>query len=227
MRMPTAHHSSTRAFLALGATVATVASCAARRDAPVALTSSCTAAVPLRWFLNDLARPRALRVFLYVAPETGDRWERFGSARLRTAMAHWNGLDLPVRFQAVDQPGGADVIVEIIPRFEIDDNEPAAHRYRAGVTHLTYHNTGEITRAYLQIAETTPFAVRYPVTDQIATLIHELGHALGLPHARSPFALMASRPQSTTVTGADLDLIRAHYGSVPCSRTRVASSNVP
>jgi predicted Zn-dependent protease len=58
--------------------------------------------------------------------------------------------------------------------------------------------------------------VRYRVPVQERTLLHELGHALGLPHATGPNSLMSERPSGSTLTGTDIALARGHYSRSRC-----------
>ena len=163
--------------------------------------------------------PRTLHVWLESAADANDRNLR---TRLPETLAKWNDLSLPVRLEPATDRASAEIQVDVISRFPV---EPSRNRSAtpAGLTRLTHNEAGEIIRARVIVALATPWSVRYTAADQRATLLHELGHALGLPHARSPFALMAQRPEVSSITGDDVILARASYGAARCGMNAVVA----
>jgi hypothetical protein len=152
---------------------------------------------------------RSLLVWLDVAAQDLDGWRPYGMRRLRFAMDEWNSIRLPVRFVAAQSAREADIVVDIIESIPAPDDSTG--RDQAGVTRLTYLPTGEILKARVLVAVKPPQGGRYPVLDQQANLLHELGHAIGLPHVIVTSAIMAIRRTSYSITGADIALARAHY----------------
>jgi len=96
---------------------------------------------------------------------------------------------------------------------------PMAH-YRAGFTRLAHDERGGIVRAQVAIAEQSSDRTSYTVPDQVSTLLHELGHALGLPHAKDAMALMAAYPRVEAITTPDLRLLRRVYDTACRSPSR-------
>ena len=206
--------------IALVATVAGTGACASARPS----RAKCEPGAAVRWAAEHrgAATRRPVRVWLDVNEGVTDGWELRGSARLRDAIGYWNQLSLPVTLVMAESPRSADVTVYVIPSFP-RDNRLGVNEYRAGLTTLTYDDYGRITRARVFIAETTPYGIRYAPVDQQATLVHELGHALGLPHLANPFALMSSHPRVSMLTAADVALAHSVYRGTSCPRAQLAA----
>ena len=79
-----------------------------------------------------------------------------------------------------------------------------------GVTMLYRNPAGRLTHADVFIAAApAPWRTGTPDRVLYATIAHEIGHALGLPHDPSPDALMHPSPLVTVVTPLDLARLRA------------------
>jgi matrixin len=183
--------------------------CAGRQPPVAAPARTCVDQETPRW---PILTPgiRSLLVWLDVAAQELDGWRSYGMRRLRFALDEWNSIRLPVRFAAAQSAREADIVVDIIEFIPAPDDSTG--RDQAGLTNLTYLPTGEILKARVLIATRPPQGRgRYSVLDQQANLLHELGHAIGLPHITVTSAVMAIRRTSYSLTGADIILARAYY----------------
>lgn len=182
--------------------------------ATAAVAEPCLPSTASRWALPTDST-RVVRVWLDESQQRADGWSTYGRRRLRTAVDAWNYLRLPVQFALATGAREAEVVVNIV------DSVPPQQQLRAtnqaGLTHLTSLSPGEIEKAHVFIAVAASYGIRYKLPDQQATLLHELGHALGLPHATGPKSLMSERRFGNRLTGTDISLARSHYRRARCT----------
>ena len=189
--------------------------CTASARVATGLAPRCALGSSLTWVSPRPLATRQLRVRLEVLDEVNDAWRYEGGHRLDQALAAWNEIGIPVRMLRAAKGDSATVRVVVMRRLPLDRNDPIA-AYRAGVTHLTFDAAGAIVGAQILVAEQTPRGESYSSADQVATLLHELGHALGLPHSTNPYAVMSSRTVVSSITATDVSLARSVYAGHAC-----------
>lgn len=205
----------TAAFVAVAGTA-----CAPAQGRPVlGVAPMCTVSSSPYWEAPKGGKARTLAVRLSVLSEASASWRVDGRARLDAAIAAWNRAGVPVRLvrmSSADPEDSVDIRVVVLRRLPLDPIDRSS-AYRAGVTHLRYDAAGAIGDAQVLIAEETPRGEPYSVSDQAATLLHEIGHALGVPHSDRPFALMSPHAHAVSLTPHDVALARAVYGRRNCA----------
>lgn len=199
--------------LAIVIAAAPALSCAARVAPPP--VTACPAVAARRWHTGGMPAPRILRVWIDESSQPFEGWSTYGRQRLTQAINRWNAVGLPVRMALAESPREVEVVVNVV------DTLPPQPETRAtdqgGLTVVTYRPGGGIARAHVFVAVRARYGARYRLSEQQATLLHELGHALGLPHATGPRSLMSERRFGSTLTGTDIALARATYPDSPCA----------
>lgn len=209
------------------ALVAPLAGCARVRPPVTGMSAPCPEPGAARWD-EDALIEGAIPVGLVVPGEAGARWRTEGRAIVARALAAWGEAGLPMRLRLAAEGEAARIQVHVVRRLPADARG-AWSAYRAGVTQLVQDAAGGIHGAEVFVAEQAPSGRWYGPADQDATLLHELGHALGLPHAGSAFAIMAAVNTATALTPMDVRLARRTYAPGACggAAPQVAAPDAP
>jgi len=156
-----------------------------------------------RWSDSDA---QSIRV-AYVLGEA-PTWASEDQEIARSAFHAWEQVGLPIHFVEVFDTTGAAIVVHWVPHFPID---------RTGQTDLTWDELGRIHHATIQLALEDSGGRPISTTGLGAVALHEVGHALGLPHSAEAADLMFPTTRRPVMTDRDLATIRLLYSLPPVS----------
>lgn len=212
------------------------------RVVPVAVDSDLGTRTPV---IDRLARAEARRriawagkaVFLDSALATTDsvlrRWTDRPEVRIavlplpenpslatevRAAVREWRLLDLGMVLTDVADTSVADIVVHWIEKFDLETHPGSGDSAaRTGLTEVQTTRRGEIERATVTLATAAVRGRRLTPLEVRAVAMHELGHALGLPHSGDSGDVMYPTVSRPVLSGRDRATATLLYALPPGS----------
>jgi matrixin len=125
---------------------------------------------------------------------------------VREALDTWEGAGAGVLFLPTADTLGAEIVVHWIDHFDFD---------RAGQTDLTWDQAGRVRKAAILLALRTNTGIPLPDPALLTVAVHEVGHAIGLPHSPDPSDVMFPATQTGALSDRDRRTVQVLYQLPP------------
>jgi hypothetical protein len=146
----------------------------------------------------------ALRV--YVEPSsTVANWDARYPQMANDVFAEWSQAGFPLRFTFIYDTATADILIRWVDKFPPEEGQ------RIGVTDRAQTSAFLIVKARVSVANHDSAGRALSVTTVGGIIRHEVGHALGLNHARDPTSVMYRESATSTIGNSDRATLRLLY----------------
>ncbi len=150
-------------------------------------------------------RPYRIALLEGGSPDYGARMADF----VREGASQWQAADLGLWFSFTGDTTDADIIFQW--------RESFGNGNQAGVTDLRWSNSGRVVRAYVSLATRNAGDSLFTDDALLGAAVHELGHAVGLPHSTDSTDVMFPVTRVTVPSARDRATVRLLYALPPGS----------